>query len=84
MSYQEKPLINFTKEQLETLIPLIQDYFKNELELELSSLEAQFSLDFITEKLGKYYYNRGVEDSIAFMNRRVEDMYTLLKFQKDE
>ncbi|MEH7453254.1 DUF2164 family protein [Gottfriedia acidiceleris] len=56
----------------------LQTYFLQERDEELSELSSMLLLDFISQKLGPMFYNKGVEDSQKFMSERVEDLYALL------
>jgi uncharacterized protein (DUF2164 family) len=42
-------------------------------------MQAKFFLNFITDELGKHYYNKGVEDAIMEMSRKIEDVYLLMR-----
>ncbi|WP_088071371.1 DUF2164 family protein [Gottfriedia luciferensis] len=67
-----------SSEQQKFAIHQLQKYFMQEKDEELSELSSMLLLDFITEKLGPMFYNKGIEDSQRFMSERVEDLYALL------
>jgi len=52
--------IKFNDEEKSDLVGRLQVYCDTELDRELGSFEAQFLLDFITETMGPFYYNRGI------------------------
>jgi len=52
--------IEFSKEELQILTKKIQLYFSEELNQEIGQFDAQFLLDFFSEKIGPYFYNRGL------------------------
>ncbi len=57
----------------------IQNYLIEELEIEISGLQAQLIESFITEKLSSYYYNAGVADSMNVMKEKVDDLFLIMK-----
>lgn len=65
-------------DQQKFAINQLQTYFLQERDEELSELSSMLLLDFISQKLGPMFYNKGVEDSQRFMSERVEDLYALL------
>lgn len=71
--------IKYSKEQMEYLMPKWQEFIENELDLEISSLKARELINFATLNLGRLCYNKGIEDSIAYMNDKVEDLYVLIR-----
>lgn len=64
--------IEFTREEKDDLVRRLRTYFEDELDRELGNFEAQFLLDFLTETLGPYFYNRGLLDARAVFEKRVE------------
>ncbi len=68
------PIINFSKEEKEQMIPLIQKYLKEELDCEAGSFDAEFLLDFFTQEMGGFIYNRALIDVHALLNSRLESM----------
>ena len=69
----------FTKEQLAEIQPALAEYMRENFDIEISGMQAKFFIHFITDELGKHYYNRGVEDAIAEMSRKIEDVYLLMR-----
>ncbi|TOE79854.1 hypothetical protein CGJ38_18750, partial [Vibrio parahaemolyticus] len=45
-----------------------------ELSIEIGQFDSEFLIDFITDKLGAVYYNKGVEDAKAVIERRMLEM----------
>ena len=66
--------LELTKEEIETLIPSLRRYCREELDQELSDLRLKFLLDYIVEEIGPLAYNRGVRDAERFFRARVEDL----------
>lgn len=71
--------IELNKEVRVVLIENLKRYYWNERNEELSNLGAELLLDFIVNDIGPYIYNKGVDDSYAYMNERTEDLLGLQK-----
>jgi len=67
-----------SSDQQKFAINQLQTYFLQERDEELSELSTMLLVDFISQKLGPIFYNKGVEDTQKFMSERVEDLYALL------
>lgn len=65
-------MIKFSKDETEVLTRKIQLYFNDELDQEIGQFPAQFLLEFFTEEIGPYYYNRGLLDAQTVLEARVE------------
>ena len=66
--------IEFTKEQKEAIESKLKAYFHEELDRDLGQFEAQFLLDFLVDELGPYFYNQGLYDARALIEKRVDDI----------
>ena len=66
--------IEFSKEEKAQLIPKIKMYLKEELDQEIGNFDAEFLLDFFSEEVGVYFYNRGIRDALEMLDRRVEEL----------
>ncbi|MBM4929625.1 DUF2164 domain-containing protein [Vibrio parahaemolyticus] len=67
-------MIKLERAQKEALASAIQDYMQDELSIEIGQFDSEFLIDFITDKLGAVYYNKGVEDAKAVIERRMLEM----------
>ena len=76
-----RPENNLTlpKEQKEKAAILIKEYFEEELDTEIGLLRAGFFVDFLSEQIGKYFYNKGIADCSTYMEEKVEDLFLLMK-----
>ena len=75
--------IEFSKDEKEILAQKIQAYFRDELNSEIGQLDALFLLDFVSEEIGSYFYNRGLYDAQAILQKRVEDINeSILELEK--
>jgi len=68
------PAIEFSKEEKEILVRKIQLYFSEELEQEIGGFDARFLLDFFAGEIGAYFYNRGLYDAQAILEKRLESI----------
>jgi len=68
-----------SKEKKDKLIAEIRYYFSKEMDMDLGDLAAILILDFFIEKLGKEFYNQGVEDSYKYMTNSIEDLLGIQK-----
>ncbi len=66
--------IEFTKEEKEIITRKIQLYFTEELDQEIGQFDAQFLLDFFSEEIGPYFYNRGLYDSQTILQSKMESI----------
>lgn len=66
--------IEMTNEQKESIAEKLKAYFQEELDRDLGQFEADFLLDFLIAELGPYFYNQGLYDARAVMEKRVEDI----------
>ncbi len=64
--------IEFNAEEKEAISQRIKRYFETELDQEIGSFEAQFLLEFISEEIGAYYYNRGLQDALVLFQERMD------------
>lgn len=75
---KSEPRIKLTMEQKQQAINDIRTYFANEREEEIGDLAGAMLLDFITEKIGHYFYNQAIADVQKYMNEKVEDLFSLM------
>lgn len=64
--------ISFSKQEKEIIIGRIQLYFREELEQSIGKFDAEFLLDFFSEEIGAYYYNRGLYDAQTILESKLE------------
>lgn len=67
-------MIKLERSQKEALANAIQDYMQDELSLEIGQFDSEFLIDFVTEKLGPLYYNKGIEDAKSVIEKRMLEM----------
>ncbi len=67
-------VIKFSKEEKERIIPKIKMYLSEELNVEIGNFDAEFLLDFFSEEVGSYFYNRGLNDAIDMLDARMDEV----------
>jgi uncharacterized protein (DUF2164 family) len=55
--------IKFSTQEKQRLTEKLQHYFAKELDQELEQFDGEFLLDFISEHIGAYFYNKGLQDA---------------------
>ena len=77
------PKIEFSKEEKTAIVNKIKLYFAEELDQNIGGFDAEFLLDFFAGEIGPYFYNRGLYDAQAVLEKQVETIgeaiYTLEK-----
>ena len=66
--------IDFSKEEKEVLVEKFKKYFELELNQEIGQFDAEFLIDFVSENLGSYYYNRGLKDAQIAIRSKLDDI----------
>ena len=67
-------IIDFSSEEKEELSSSLQSYFEEEVGYELGRFEAEHLVEFISTTIGKRFYNRGVLDAQALLEKRMESI----------
>ena len=68
------PTNHISKDEKAILVRKIQLYFSEELKQQIGQFDAEFLLDFFSQELGAYYYNRGLYDAQAALAAKLEDV----------
>ena len=66
--------ITFTREERSALVVRIRDFVRDELEQDISLLQAEMTLDFLGREIGPWFYNRGLYDAQAVVLAKSEDI----------
>lgn len=66
--------IEFTSQQKQAMCQEIVRYMEDELDTEIGQFDAEFLMDFITKKFGPAFYNKGLTDAQAVMERKMLDI----------
>ena len=60
------------KDDRTALARTLRAHLKNELDVEVGGLEAEFLLDFLAERLGPRFYNLGLRDAATALAKRMD------------
>jgi uncharacterized protein (DUF2164 family) len=66
--------IKFSREETKAIVGEIQDYFRQELDQSIGAIPAEMLMAFFAERMGTYYYNRGLYDAQAAVRQRMETL----------
>ena len=66
--------VEFSKEEKSIIVQKVKMYFREELNQEIGGFDAEFLVDFFSEEIGAYYYNRGLRDAQAVLASKLEDI----------
>lgn len=66
--------IELAKDEVAQLLPSIQKFCREELELELSDMRANFLLSYFLKEIAPFAYNKGVKDAENYFRARVEEL----------
>ena len=66
--------IKFDKEETKAIVGEIQDYFREELDQQIGSIPAEMLMMFFVDKMGAYFYNRGLYDAQALVRKKIDDV----------
>lgn len=66
--------MEFNSEEKDAIVQKIQRYFEQELNQEIGQFDALFLLDFFAEKIGPYFYNKGLQDAQTVLTAKMADI----------
>lgn len=66
--------IEFSKDEKEFIVQKIRNYFEDELDREIGQFDAVRLMDFFSVQIGPLYYNRGLFDAQAILEKRLENI----------
>jgi Uncharacterized conserved protein len=66
--------ITFSREETKALVGEIQDYFREELDQDIGAIPAELLMQFFSERMGAYFYNRGLYDAQALVRKQIESL----------
>jgi len=67
-------MLEFTPVERTALNTRVQEYLSTELNVELGRFDVEFLVDFFTKEIGAFYYNRGLYDAQAALEKRLDDV----------
>lgn len=66
--------ITLNSEEKAVLTQKLQKYMEKELDIELGQFDAEFLLEFFSQKMGGYFYNKGLLDAHAIFSLKMDDV----------
>lgn len=69
--------LKLSREERAQIVEDLQRYFLNEKGEEIGELAAALLLDFIGERLGPIYFNRGLQEAMVYIAERLDDLHGL-------
>jgi uncharacterized protein (DUF2164 family) len=67
--------IKFDREETKAIVGEIQDYFRTELDQDIGAIPAEMLMMFFADKMGAYYYNRGLYDAQSALKERMDSLH---------
>lgn len=66
--------IELNKQEVGDIIHSLQKYFREELEQEISEMQAKFLLDYVLKEIAPFAYNKGVKDAETYLMSKIDDL----------
>jgi len=66
--------IEFTPAEKAEIVRHIQRYFETELDSDIGALPAEMLLQFFAERIGAFFYNRGLGDAQAVIAGKLDEI----------
>ncbi|MBN9331870.1 DUF2164 domain-containing protein [Devosia sp.] len=66
--------IKFDRDETKAIVGEIQDYFRIELDQSIGAIPAEMLMQFFADKMGAYFYNRGLYDAQALIRKQVDSL----------
>jgi len=66
--------VTFSREETSAMVAEIQEYFQEELDQDIGSIPAEMLMRFFGERMGAYFYNRGLYDAQALVGKKMDSL----------
>jgi len=66
--------IEFSDSEKSVIIGKIKRYFREQLDQDIAQFDAEFLLDFFSEEVGAYHYNRGLSDAKLILEQKLDSI----------
>lgn len=66
--------IKFDRDETKAIVGEIQYYFREELDQSIGAMPAEMLMQFFAERMGAYFYNRGLHDAQALVRKKLDDV----------
>ena len=67
-------IIKLTPDQKADVVEQLKGYFREEMDGDLGTFEAEFLLEFISKEIGPYFYNQGLYDAQAVVSKSIDNV----------
>ena len=67
-------MISISRKNKDKIIQDLQEWFQENLDQEIGSLDAEFLTDFFTENVGGLYYNQALKDVHTLIYEKTESL----------
>jgi uncharacterized protein (DUF2164 family) len=67
-------MINISRRNKDKIIQDLQEWFQENLDQEIGSLDAEFLTEFFTENVGGLYYNQALKDVHSLIYEKTESL----------
>lgn len=67
-------MIDFSIQERDALVQRVREFMSKELNTDLGRFDAEFLVDFFTKEIGAFYYNHGLYDAQAALEKRLDDL----------
>ena len=71
--------IKFSAAEKDQIIDKVKIYFRDQLDQDIGSFDAEFLIDFFSKEVGAYFYNQGLYDAQALLNEKTEEIGYLIQ-----
>ncbi|MBY6211281.1 DUF2164 domain-containing protein [Microbulbifer agarilyticus] len=66
--------LKFSEEEKRQIVQKVKIYFTEELDQDIGNFDAEFLIDFFSDEVGAYFYNRGLYDAQALFSKKVDEL----------
>jgi len=67
-------MISISRKNKDKIIQDLQEWFQDNLDQDIGSLDAEFLTDFFTENVGGLYYNQALKDVHSLIYEKTESL----------
>ena len=71
--------IKFSVAEKDQIVDKVKIYFRDQLDQEIGSFDAEFLIDFFSKEVGAYFYNQGLYDAQVLLNEKTEEIGYLIQ-----
>ena len=66
--------IEFSKQERAEIVSRIQAFFDAEMDQPIGAIPAEMLLNFFTDQIGGFYYNRGLGDAQTVLMKKLDEI----------